>query len=150
MIPTIEIRRINPELENALNDFFISIQPDVFLFCPHELTKTKAHEVANYTGDDLYYVLQYGNDIVGYGILRGWDTGFLIPSLGIAIAKEFRGCGWGKTLMHFLHSVAKQRGAKEVRLRVRDVNTIAINLYKSMGYIFNSKEDDLLVGIFQL
>jgi ribosomal protein S18 acetylase RimI-like enzyme len=47
-------------------------------------------------------VLQ-GSRIVGYGMLRGWDEGYSVPSLGILVRAEACGQGIGKLLMEHLH-----------------------------------------------
>ena len=92
-----------------------------------------------------------GTEVLGYGILRGWDEGYEIPSLGIAILPRVRGAGLGRVFMHFLAAAAKCRGAQKVRLRVMSRNARAIRLYQSLGYEFSADEDGgHLVGFLEL
>jgi ribosomal protein S18 acetylase RimI-like enzyme len=119
-------------------------------FHPHPLTPDEAGRRAQYTGKDLYYALLVGGDIVAYGMLRGWDEGFEIPSLGVAVCPDSQGRGYGRLLMEFLHAVARQRGAKRVRLKVHSDNSPAISLYRSLGYVFVSEEAEQRVGYLDL
>jgi ribosomal protein S18 acetylase RimI-like enzyme len=85
-------------------------------------------------------------------MLRGWDEGYQIPSLGLAIHPSVRGQGLGKMLMGFLHLQAFRRGAEKVRLRVNSTNDKALKLYKGLGYVFEEDphQVDLLVGFKDL
>jgi ribosomal protein S18 acetylase RimI-like enzyme len=88
--------------------------------------------------------------MIAYGMLRGWDEGYDVPSLGIVVAPAFRGQGYGRSLMHFLHAAAKARGAPAIRLKVYPENSTAVALYQSLGYVFGAKEGGQLVGLLDL
>ena len=88
--------------------------------------------------------------MIGYGMLRGWDEGYEIPSLGIAIDPAQQGRGYGQRLMEFLHATARQHGAKRVRLRVHPDNHRAVELYRSLGYSFSGESDGQKVGMLEL
>ena len=105
---------------------------------------------ANYQGRDLYYALADGMTMIGYGMLRGWDEGYEIPSLGLALDSSVRGHGYGRMFMHFLHAAALRRGAKRIRLKVHRENVRGIDLYKSLGYEFGQQEGSQLIGYLQL
>jgi ribosomal protein S18 acetylase RimI-like enzyme len=117
-------------------------------FYPHPFTLKQIYK--NILTRD-YFVMQIsGNNVTGYGMLRGWEDGFVTPSLGIIIDKEFRGVGLSKLLMNHLHDVAKQRGAKEVMLKVVKDNTKAINLYKLLDYKLQIYDHKFLIGYKKL
>ena len=59
-------------------------------FHPHPFNKKKAEELVNYKGNDLYFLQTSENIICGYGMLRGWDEGYPVPSLGIIIHPDYR------------------------------------------------------------
>ena len=84
------------------------------MFSPHPFTPDYAQLLCNNwrTRKDLYIISLSGPEIFSYGMLRGWDEGFEIPSLGIYIPKMHRGKGLGRKFMRFLHYVADARGAK--------------------------------------
>jgi [ribosomal protein S18]-alanine N-acetyltransferase len=150
--PVIECRAVSPEWANALADFFRALieAGDEKFFHPHPLNSAEARKLAHYHGNDLYYLLTEGNRVCAYGILRGWDEGYEIPSLGIVVHPRDRGSGLGTTLMHFMHVAARRRGAKKIRLKAYPENSAALKFYQSLGYRFDSDEDGQLVGVLAL
>lgn len=142
----IEIRRLNPGWERNLYEFFEKIKEDVN-FHPHPFTAEYANFICNYSGRDVYVMAAEKESILCYGMLRGWDDGFEVPSLGIVVSPEYRGRGIGKMMMTHLHEEASMRGAKKIRLKVYPNNQRAISLYKSLGYVFEDVlEQDQYVG----
>jgi ribosomal-protein-alanine N-acetyltransferase len=123
-------------------------------FHPHAFSAEAVDQIIQTTRNDLYYLLSAGNEVLGYGLLRGWDEGYDVPSLGIAIHPRIRGVGLGRMFMHFLHAAAKRHGATKVRLKVSPQNVRAVALYESFGYAFGyafgSEEHGYLVGLLEL
>ena len=149
----LECRRLSVEFVSPLMVFLHDIKEtgEFKLFHPHPFTVETIEALAKHEGKDLYYILTEGEFITGYGMLRGWDEGYEIPSLGIAIHPLARKRGLGTLLMHFLHVLAYQRGAKQVRLRVYADNLKAIQFYKKLGYQFQPfEEDGYLVAYYSL
>lgn len=132
--------------------FFQSVMSnnDDLFFHPHPFTKAAANHIANYSGKDLYYALIIQKNIVGYGMLRGWDEGYEIPSLALVIHPEQRRKGLSMKLISFLHEKAKQAGVKRIRLKVYRNNVAAINLYTKIGYQLSGEEDGQFVGYLDL
>jgi ribosomal-protein-alanine N-acetyltransferase len=147
----IEIRCLSKSLIKPLINFLYCINDtgDNRYFYPHPFTEEAILQITNHMINDQYYVLMGGSKVIGYGMLRGWDSGYDVPSLGIAIHPSFRNIGFGRTLMNYLHVVAKHMGSKKIRLRVNPANYRAINFYKSFGYIFD-EEGNYLVGILEI
>jgi len=116
------------------------------------MNEDSINRITHYKGKDLYYLLVEDEKVLGYGLLRGWDEGYQIPSLGIAIRPSVRCLGLGRILMDFLHLAAYRRGARKVRLRVRKNNEKAIGLYRSFGYVFEEdrKQPNYLIGFKNL
>lgn len=152
MLSVLEFRRISPELCDALEEFFVLLmrEGDERHFHPHQFTREQARLIAHYAGQDLYYVLVADGQVLGYGMLRGWDEGYDIPSLGIALAPAWRDMGMGSVLMSLLHMAARVRGVKKVRLKVHKDNGRAIELYTRLGYRFVSEEAGQQVGFLEL
>jgi [ribosomal protein S18]-alanine N-acetyltransferase len=148
----LEFRQAEPELADRLGSFFRELVAagDEAQFHPHRLDDTAARAVCDQGGADVYLVALDGDDIVGYGFLRGWDAGFAVPSLGIAVGPDHRARGIGRALMERLHAEAQGRGAEQVRLRVHPDNDSALRLYRSLGYVFGGEEDGQLVGLLAL
>lgn len=148
----IEYKKVTHQWLTKLTRFFeeiITQNEDVF-FHPHPLNYEAAKEIASLQGQDLYFLQIKDNDITGYGMLRGWDDGYLIPSLGIAIHPRFRRQGLAKKFMDFMHQKAKEKGAQKIRLTVYTSNIAAIRLYRSYGYAFSEEKDHKLIGYCEL
>jgi [ribosomal protein S18]-alanine N-acetyltransferase len=147
-------RLVRPDDAVALGRLFERLrrQGAEAFFHPHPLTREAAAELAVYAGRDVYCVRQIGKELVGYGMLRGWEEGFQVPSLGLAIEAAHQGRGHGRCLMEFMHALARQRGAKRIRLRVYPDNVRAMNLYRSLGYSFTKdcESDRQIVGFLEL
>lgn len=151
-VPTPLCQPLGAEHTTALAGFFERLRKsgDEAFFHPHPLTAEEAQKRAVYSGRDFYCVLTEGERILGYGMLRGWDEGYEIPSLGIAMDAAARGHGHGRKLMGYLHAEAGRRGAKRIRLKVSRENTKAVNLYHSLGYVFEDERAEERVGFLDL
>ena len=149
---TLEFRTLYPELQAALAEFFKALAKgdDASYFHPHPFTAEEAQQRCAYQGKDLYYVAIDGQKVLGYGMLRGWDEGFAVPSLGIALHPNARGTGLGGAFMQVLHAAARLRGAKRVRLKVHPENSRAVRLYERLGYQYENEADGQLVGYLNL
>lgn len=148
-----EARQFNSQDCNSLITLFaeVSLDPALNFFSPHPFTSEKAHEISClYKGNDLYIGLWVENKLVGYGLLRGWDEGYLVPSLGIYLSEKVRGKGIGSRFLSNLHEIALNKGAKKVMLKVLQENGQAKKLYEKAGYIFENKIDNFFVGYMNL
>lgn len=144
----LEFRRLSPEWRDGFGTFCHALEEvnDLNMFHPHSFDSVELDRIVRYSGLDLYYIMIAGASVLGYGLLRGWDEGYAVPSLGIAVHPSYRGRGLGMALMHFLHAAARWRGAEKVRLRVNQDNAVAKSLYQSVGYTFSSMEGEYIVG----
>jgi ribosomal protein S18 acetylase RimI-like enzyme len=137
---------LNPGLGDALAELFAALHAAGAerWFHPHPLTGAEAERLCAYCGRDVYAALVDGTRVVAYGMLRGWDAGYEIPSLGIAVHPAERGQGVGRTLMERLHEEARARGARQVRLTVYADNEPARRLYEELGYELEPNGDELV------
>lgn len=153
MTASLEFRLLCPEFAGPLERFFDALDSagDSKSFHPHPLTPEVARRIANHRGEDLYYVAINEDSVLAYGMLRGWEKGYDVPSLGIAVHPDFRGLGLGSAMMKFLHIAARIQGAKRIRLKVYPENSSAIRMYEGLGYKFSDDlEDGQLVGLLVL
>lgn len=142
---------LRPGLEQALACFFddLTVTGDDAFFHPHEGDVASLRAIADHPGKDVYVVFISDGVVLAYGLLRGWDEGYLIPSLGIAVHPGARTGGLGRLMMEYLETMARRRGAPAIRLRVLKDNARAIAMYKRRGYVMSPDEVDsnLLVGM---
>lgn len=128
----LRVRDVGPDDVHALETLFASF--DTTWFRPHDLGPDGAREVAHHAGKDVYLIGFLGSVPVAYGMLRGWDEGYRIPALGIAVRDGYGDRGLGRQMMQALHQAVRTRGGHRVRLRVAPENARARHLYASLGY----------------
>jgi ribosomal-protein-alanine N-acetyltransferase len=148
VIADIRYYRIDTTWIDQLTLFFENIHTtgNDTCFHPHPFNKEKAQELGHYKGCDLYFVQTMEKEICGYGMLRGWDDGYKVPSLGIYIHMDHRGKGLGEIFMVFLHEQARKKDAQKIRLKVYPENIGAVHLYQKLGYSFSGNEHGQLIG----
>jgi ribosomal protein S18 acetylase RimI-like enzyme len=146
------VTQATPADAAALGALFVTLDAagDNLWFHPHPLSLEEAQSVCSGTSRDLYLVGRAEGALVAYGMLRGWEEGFEVPSLGIAVDPRARGRGYAMSMMSALHAAAHARGARQVRLRVDALNGPALALYASLGYRFNGEERGELVAVLDL
>lgn len=149
---TLEFRKLEPDLECELAEFFraLSNAEDSHWFHPHPFTPEEAKKRCTYDGKDFYCVALHENKVLAYGMLRGWDEGFEVPSLGIAVHPTARGLGLGRAFMLFLQAAASLRGAKGIRLKVYPENRTAVKLYEKLGYRYGEEVEGQLIGYLEI
>lgn len=146
----VELRNVGPDLIGPLTRFFETECNDAH-FHPHPFTASQAAKICDYGGADIYAVALKEGAVQAYGMLRGWDEGYAIPSLGIIVAREARRTGLAHLVMKYLHYNARVRGASAVRLKVYPDNLVALSLYRKLGYQFgDAVENGQLVGLCAL
>lgn len=111
-------------------------------FRAFDLSDQQAQWIADYTGKDNYDFAFSDGKIAGMGMLRGWDEGYEIPSLGLFVSPNFQGFGVGKAIMNHLTSLAMSRSCDRIRLTVDTVNERAVNLYKAQNYEIDAAQSD--------
>lgn len=148
----ISIDKISESHCDLLQQFFehLSTLGEEHFFSPHPFTRQEAARMCRGDFLDYYCLARYGETPIAYGMLRGWDEGYEIPSLGITVRPDYRGLGVGVTMMQYLHLVAKLYGAKNVRLKVKRDNIKAKSLYEDLGYDFKDTETEYLIGLCAL
>lgn len=140
-IGALRIRLLRSHDAGPLGDLFVELadDPDSVHFHPHPFTRGEARRIAEQTGNrrDLYFAAFLDARLVGYGMLRGWDEGYEIPSFGVAVRLGHRGLGIGRRLLRHAVALARRRGAHRMILKVHPENESARRLYASEGFTFD-------------
>ena len=92
------------------------------------------------TKDHYLYTLFDGDKAVGaiwlrVELERPVKSGYIFD---VHIEEEFRGKGYGRQIMLFAEEKARELGVKRMGLHVFAYNSVAHNLYKSIGYEVSS------------
>lgn len=150
--PALSVRRLNREDAARLAHLFQVIAGDASarLFHPHPFNGEYADKIVRHDGKDMYLGIFDHAQLVGYAMLRGWDAGYQVPSLGIYLVPSVRGKNLGRGVMAALHRHAREAGAHRVRLKVYAENGAALRLYESLGYLFSTDEAGQRVGHLDL
>jgi RimJ/RimL family protein N-acetyltransferase len=112
-----------------LIDFFREVDAAHF---PHASAEAAQRFLKHPT--DVHVLGRADGQVVAFGMLRGWDEGYEVPSLGIAVRRDVEGRGYGRAMMTALERLARDRGSRKIRLRVHPANARARRLYESCGY----------------
>ena len=93
MTGQVEILVLRSGHADALMQMFEEISRDVASvhFHPHPFDAEWTERIWRHQGKDLYFGLLHDGAMVGYGMLRGWDDGYDVPSLGIFLSSKVRG-----------------------------------------------------------
>src|SRR5262245_9107401 len=150
-----DIRPLTAADADVLAEFFTAAATDAEtarFFHPHPLTKAFARSLcaAAPTRRDKYFALWYGGRIAGYGMLRGWDEGFVVPSFGACVHPALRDAGIGKALLAQALAEARAAGASQLRLTVYEANTRVLHSYRRFGFAFERHGNGRLIGTLHL
>lgn len=150
---SIEIIRLQQCHENRLKVFFNKINNPYYLryFSPHPFSDEHAKTICEYQGRDLYYsVLLNGQEIIGYCMLRGFDEGYEVPSIGLCILKKYQRMGLGTLLIDFMETLCRLNNCNKVMLKVTKSNKSGLIFYKKNGYVLNEFDKEFLIGVKNL
>lgn len=150
-----QVRTLGPDDAESLARFFAAVAADagaVAYFHPHPFDEATAEAICGRTGRDEYFAVFEAGEVVGYGMLRGWDEGYDVPAFGVCVRGDQRGRGLGHALLGFAIERARAAGAPSVMLKVFDDNLPARALYESFGFTFEERTPDgaQLVGRLDL
>jgi len=150
--PCLQLEELAPRHEAGLADLFRALRAngDDALFYPHPLTDEHAAQLCRYAGLDEYFVATSESRIMGYGMLRGWDEGYSVPSLGVAVHPDHRKKGVAESLMRGLIQQARNRGAPHLRMTVADDRGSFIRFCARYGFAFSQLKPGRLLGMLDL
>ena len=117
-------------------------------FHPFPLNSQTAHEITCASHLDRYYIAILDDQIAGFCMLRGWDEGYQIPSLGLFVAKNQQGLGLGKQMVKFCLQEANKLDCHSIRLSVYETNITAVSLYRSFGFTEKNRVPIKRKGVF--
>ena len=87
-----------------------------------------------------FYVVEFQNKIIAYAI--AWNVKGEIQLNKIAVMKEYRFQGIGRSLIDHIISDLMPSGAKEIHIEVREMNSVARIFYKKIGFAEIGKREN--------
>lgn len=104
-------------------------------FDPFAMTRATAERILGEPREDRYYgAFAHDGRMVALSMLRGWDEGYEVPSLGIVVDHRCHGRGIGRTLTEWTLERARETAAPSVRLSVYADNAPARHIYDRLGF----------------
>jgi len=116
-------------------------------FTAFELSDKSLTTILTKAIKDKYIGMFFGDEIVGFYMLRGFDEGFEIPSYGVIILSKFSNKGLSKLTLYHAFTLCHLNNIKKLMLKVRPENKHAKNLYESLGFEktgFDSKNGNFI------
>ena len=105
-------------------------------FVPFDADQEKLHILLREVQKDKYWGIWVDNKLAGFFMLRGFDEGYLRPSFGVYIAKEFSGKSLSKLALDYSLSWCRVNNIETVMLKVHPKNQFARRVYEKAGFKF--------------
>lgn len=133
---TLEIKNLTTDHSKELSELLQSADKDYTqYFIPFTFDFETILKILTNAVKDQYYGIFAKNTLVGFYMLRGFDDGYVIPSYGVWIAKDYSSKGISKLTLQHAISFCKINNIKKLILKVHPENIIAKNIYESFGFI---------------
>jgi hypothetical protein len=91
-------------------------------FSPFAFDEASIASMLNARKDDVFWGLYAGGRMIGFFMLRGWDAGYDVPSLGALYDEEYRGFGLMALTVELSKVICLMRGAKQVMYKAHPDN----------------------------
>lgn len=92
--------------------FFYALPPD----------ETAVRQVMEERKRDAYQGLFENGRLVGFFMLRGWDSGYEIPSFGVVVDEQTRGKGYLHATLEMAAELCRAAGAKRFLAKIHPEN----------------------------
>lgn len=142
------IREVEPsDLDDLLRLFEENNRSEITKrFHPFPLTPEMAQFICAVPKKDRYYVAYYQGELVGLGMLRGWDEGYDIPAFGAFIDYRHHTKGFGGTIGDHAIAEARRIGSPAVRISGHVSNPVIHHYCSTRGFTLLSKDPIELDG----
>jgi len=130
------ISELGPKDEEALTRFFLeNNRPEITdLFRAFAMDATSAKRICHGPRRDRYFAMYEGEMIVCFGMLRGWDEGYEVPTFGLTADHRSNGRGHGWRMWRWAIGLARDLGAKKLRITTDLKNAIILGMAAKLGF----------------
>jgi len=91
-------------------------------FSPFAFDETSVAAILKERKCDVFWGLYAGDRMIGFFMLRGWDAGYDVPSLGALFDEDFRGFGLMALTVELSKVICLLRGATQVMYKAHPDN----------------------------
>lgn len=114
------------EVDDYLRDIILGIDEEAF--GPGSLNEWSLPPFLHY---GKVFLARYNGEPAGIAeLMRDWREPDLVYLYGLAVAREYRGCGVGTTLLRTILDRLPQIGFRRLQLTVHPDNQTAIHIYQ--------------------
>jgi GNAT superfamily N-acetyltransferase len=120
-------------------------EPDAVLITEEDLIRDGFGPEPRFRG----LIAEEAGQPAGYALFYGCYSTWTGPGIfleDLYVRESFRGHGVGKALLCRVAQIARQEGARSIRLDVLDWNQPAIQFYKSLGGAYLEQWRNVLIG----
>lgn len=84
---------------------------------------------------DVFMGLFWGEGIVGFFMLRGWNEGYEVPAFGILIDEQYRGCGLEMAALDTAKVICRLRNVSRLMIKMHPDNISAKGVARKTGFV---------------
>lgn len=106
----------------------------VRFFTPFNFDPSSVASVLAEQGTDVFMGMYWRDRLIGFFMLRGWDSGYEIPSYGVLIDEKYSGYGLTRLSLKLAKNICKLRHVPRIMLKVNSDNIIAKRLFEEAGF----------------
>lgn len=138
------------EMKESDLDFFLEVRNSCSEKFLHDSRKFSLDDAKKWYSEKspLFYIIKYQGERIGYFRTSNLDLDNRSIYIGCDIHENFRGKGLAyKSYLLFIPLITKKFGLDAILLEVLSTNTVAMNLYKKLGFLEKeTKREEVLKG----
>ncbi len=117
------VRPLNIEDAGTVSAMLLA-QPTQYsrFFFAFDFNKEQIIDILQKRVKDVYSGMFWRGELVGIFMLRGWDSGYEVPSFGVFVAEKFRGGSFMKVSLDIAKLICRLMGAPRLMAKIHPDN----------------------------
>ncbi|MEK6279300.1 MAG: GNAT family N-acetyltransferase [Acidobacteriota bacterium] len=117
------VRPLNIEDAGTVSAMLLA-QPAQYsrFFFAFDFNKEQIIDILKKRVKDVYSGMFWRGELVGIFMLRGWDSGYEVPSFGVLVAEKFRGGALMKVSLDIAKLICRLMGAPRLMAKIHPDN----------------------------
>lgn len=130
------IRALTTDDAADLSAMLHAQSPDyIRFFYPFEFDLASVTTVLANQRQDVLMGVYWESRLVVFFMLRGWNEGYDVPSFGIIVDENYRGCGMELISLDAAKAICRLRGAERMMLKMHPDNITAKGVARKIGFV---------------